>query len=163
MSDHLYVECGCCGSYHKPGFTGDCRDDANRFTPEQMEAEHGPDVWDRVLDLETQMSKDEEEGFMEWTVTFRVHKSWVADGFILTSDRAKRVLASDLSGAYDWEIDATVTAKPDDDAVAKLQGYMDAAQAKARGEWPDDYDLPGQDRESYSDTQDRESYSVGED
>jgi hypothetical protein len=24
-------ECGCCGCYHRPGFTGDCREDANRF------------------------------------------------------------------------------------------------------------------------------------
>lgn len=32
-------ECGCCGSYHRPQFHGDCRDDAERYgswmTPEQ--------------------------------------------------------------------------------------------------------------------------------
>ncbi len=38
---YLFVECGCCGGYHAPDYTGDCRDDAHRYTPEQMEAWHG--------------------------------------------------------------------------------------------------------------------------
>lgn len=33
-----FIECGCCGHYHKPDFWGDCRDDANRFSMTQIEA-----------------------------------------------------------------------------------------------------------------------------
>lgn len=57
---YLFVECGCCGGYHTPDFTGDCRDDAHRYTPEQMEAWHGPEVWNAVLDLDEQMRMEEE-------------------------------------------------------------------------------------------------------
>ena len=28
------VECGCCGSYHKTDYSGDCRNDAERFASE---------------------------------------------------------------------------------------------------------------------------------
>lgn len=32
---HIIFECGICGCYHPWDFTGDCRDDGNRFaTPE---------------------------------------------------------------------------------------------------------------------------------
>ena len=27
----MYVECGCCGPFHRPEFAGDCRDDSNRY------------------------------------------------------------------------------------------------------------------------------------
>lgn len=31
--DRFYLEeCGCCGCYHKPGYTKDCRNDAERFS-----------------------------------------------------------------------------------------------------------------------------------
>jgi len=33
------VECGCCGSFHPATFTGDCRDDGNRFAGEEDVAE----------------------------------------------------------------------------------------------------------------------------
>lgn len=26
-----FVECGCCGSYHRVDFFGDCREDSERF------------------------------------------------------------------------------------------------------------------------------------
>lgn len=26
-----YFECGCCGSFHREDFTGDCREDSERF------------------------------------------------------------------------------------------------------------------------------------
>ena len=29
-------ECGCCGGYHRPQFSGDCRDDAERFPTWQV-------------------------------------------------------------------------------------------------------------------------------
>ena len=27
----VYVECGCCGEYHRADFGGDCREDSERF------------------------------------------------------------------------------------------------------------------------------------
>jgi hypothetical protein len=29
-------ECGCCGQYHRPEFSGDCRDDGERFPTWQV-------------------------------------------------------------------------------------------------------------------------------
>lgn len=33
-----YYECGICDQIHPWGWNGDCRDDANRFNPEDLEA-----------------------------------------------------------------------------------------------------------------------------
>lgn len=43
-----YEECGCCGHLHRPGYTGDCRNDEARFTFDQLDAVHGPDGWTEV-------------------------------------------------------------------------------------------------------------------
>jgi hypothetical protein len=32
-------ECGCCGGYHRKGYTGDCRNNAERFTLDDVERE----------------------------------------------------------------------------------------------------------------------------
>lgn len=37
---NTFVECGCCGAYHRTDFTGDCREDAERYAeipPEGVE------------------------------------------------------------------------------------------------------------------------------
>jgi len=57
----LYVECGCCGHYHAPNFIGDCRDDANRFSADLIEALHGPTVWESVWTLDDQEEADRQE------------------------------------------------------------------------------------------------------
>jgi hypothetical protein len=43
-----YYECGICNHYHPANWDGDCRDDENRLTFDQIEAKHGPDGWDEV-------------------------------------------------------------------------------------------------------------------
>jgi hypothetical protein len=68
----------------------------------------------------------------EWTVRFRVHKSWVADGFNLDDERAKEMLAHDLQFAYGHELDAKVMAAPDPERIAKEQGYKSAAEMPTR-------------------------------
>jgi len=40
-----YYECGICGQYHSVLWDGDCREDAARFTPEDLDAKHGADGW----------------------------------------------------------------------------------------------------------------------
>ena len=37
--------CGICGEWHRTGFYGDCRDDASRFTYDQLDAEYGAGGW----------------------------------------------------------------------------------------------------------------------
>lgn len=39
----VFYECGCCGCYHPAAFIGDCRDDANRYLPEDL-----PEGWEEV-------------------------------------------------------------------------------------------------------------------
>lgn len=60
---------------------------------------------------------------LTWTVKLSVDSSWVADGFDLTDERAKSMLARDLGYAYGHELKAKVTAYPPAERVARLQGY----------------------------------------
>lgn len=41
----LYVECGSCGHFHRAEFGGDCRNDAERFTADELDAKHGENGW----------------------------------------------------------------------------------------------------------------------
>ena len=43
-----YYECGCCGCFHAVDWDGDCRDDHNRFNPEDLNAMFGPRGWEDV-------------------------------------------------------------------------------------------------------------------
>ena len=44
-----YTECGCCGEWHPTHFAGDCRDDGNRYTTDELEDHYGQDrFWDRL-------------------------------------------------------------------------------------------------------------------
>lgn len=67
-----------------------------------------------------------------WIASFSVHKTWVEDGFDLTSERALDMLAHGLTYAYDHELKATAIAAPNADRVAKTQGYTNAADRAAR-------------------------------
>jgi hypothetical protein len=65
--------------------------------------------------------------FFKWTVEFEVHADWVADGFVMTDDRALEMLASDLGWAnMSTELRARVIKHPNLDSVAREQGYKDA-------------------------------------
>jgi len=37
--ENEYEECGCCGYFHRIGYTGDCRDDEQRFMLDEFEDE----------------------------------------------------------------------------------------------------------------------------
>lgn len=43
MSPKTFYQCGCCDQFHPWNFTGDCRDDANRFSAEDL-----PEGWQEV-------------------------------------------------------------------------------------------------------------------
>lgn len=43
MSRYKWVECGSCGHFHRIDFFGDCRQDDERFTTDQLEAMPGFD------------------------------------------------------------------------------------------------------------------------
>ena len=61
---------------------------------------------------------------LKWTVEFSVDKSWVADGFDLTDDRALDMLSGDLRYAnIGTELGAKVIKAPDKKLIKKLQGY----------------------------------------
>lgn len=44
----LFYECGGCGMYHPVLFEGDCRDDSNRFTGGELDAQLGTVGWNEV-------------------------------------------------------------------------------------------------------------------
>ena len=41
----VFYECGGCGHFHPAAFSGDCRDDANRYSTEDL-----PEGWEEVAD-----------------------------------------------------------------------------------------------------------------
>jgi hypothetical protein len=46
----VYLLCPCCGYYHFLNFSGDCGDDASKFTAEMLDRKHGVDGWEEVSD-----------------------------------------------------------------------------------------------------------------
>lgn len=38
----VFYRCGCCECYHPAGFDGDCRDDSNRFAPDELDESYKP-------------------------------------------------------------------------------------------------------------------------
>jgi ribosomal protein L37AE/L43A len=41
----MFFLCDQCEHYHPEGFDGDCRDDDNRFTAEELDDTYGEDGW----------------------------------------------------------------------------------------------------------------------
>lgn len=39
------VECGSCSHLHLAAFSGDCRDNTSRLTPEQLDSHYGGTGW----------------------------------------------------------------------------------------------------------------------
>lgn len=46
-----YLECGCCGHYHRENYYGDCRNDDERFTLDDLEDMGVAE--DDIIDLES--------------------------------------------------------------------------------------------------------------
>jgi len=44
-----FLECGCCGCYHKEGYEGDCRNDNERYSLEDLEFFAATDTFEIVL------------------------------------------------------------------------------------------------------------------
>ncbi len=61
----------------------------------------------------------------KWVVEFTVAKVWVEDGFNLTKDRAKEMLANDLQYANGSELSAKIIKAPSKKEIRKVQGYND--------------------------------------
>jgi hypothetical protein len=36
MKNIKYIECGCCGCFHREDFGGDCQDDSERWTYQEL-------------------------------------------------------------------------------------------------------------------------------
>lgn len=45
-----FVRCGTCDHIHLVSFEGDCRDNSNRFTDDELETVYGSSYHDRVTD-----------------------------------------------------------------------------------------------------------------
>jgi len=67
---------------------------------------------------------------LKWTVEFEVDKSWVEDGFDLTNEFAQNMIESALPFAYSDELSAKVISSPNEEEIAKIQGYENAAEMK---------------------------------
>ncbi len=46
MNQPVYYECGICDHFHPWHWDGDCRDDANRLTYDQLDERHGQDGYE---------------------------------------------------------------------------------------------------------------------
>jgi hypothetical protein len=66
-----------------------------------------------------------------FVVAFTVDPTWIADGFSISDDRAKHMLALTLRSAHGSEIGARVIGRPDPLRVATVQGYNPGHPARA--------------------------------
>jgi hypothetical protein len=55
MNKPKFFHCGGCEMLHPLGFTGDCRDDSNRFAADQLDSMYGPEGegWEEVSERQT--------------------------------------------------------------------------------------------------------------
>lgn len=53
-----YYECGICGHNHPWDWDGDCRDDVNRFTDQDLDDKHGPEGYE-LLGMEDRVAADQ--------------------------------------------------------------------------------------------------------
>jgi hypothetical protein len=60
-----------------------------------------------------------------WVVEFEVTENWVEDGFNLTRERAKDMIANALPFAHGSELNAKVIKAPNPKLIRKTQGYTD--------------------------------------
>ncbi len=44
-----FLECGCCGFYHKEGYSGDCQNDNERYNSEELEFFSATDDFEIML------------------------------------------------------------------------------------------------------------------
>lgn len=44
----VFIECGCCGGHHPENFHGECRDNDNRFAPDQLDEKYGSMGWEEI-------------------------------------------------------------------------------------------------------------------
>lgn len=60
----VLVECGCCGSWHRQDCHGDCRNDSERFHPDDFADQHGyseaqrAEMWRKAVDLDDQAEEE---------------------------------------------------------------------------------------------------------
>jgi hypothetical protein len=59
---------------------------------------------------------------LEWTVRFSVDPKWIEDGFNLTDEVAKELLANHLPFAYGHELSAKVIDRPSAKIIQQLRG-----------------------------------------
>jgi hypothetical protein len=61
---------------------------------------------------------------LEWVIRISVAEKWIEDGFNLTDEKAKDMLASYLPYAYSSELGAKVLEKPHADLIRNLRGEV---------------------------------------
>ena len=47
-----FYECGCCGQYHKQGYEGDCRNDSERYSTEEVVDMIAQEEWLNYVEAE---------------------------------------------------------------------------------------------------------------
>lgn len=80
MKPH-YTECGCCGYWHLATYFGDCRNDAERFTLDQLDAIHKPGGY-----------TIEGEDDMGYTHYWTQPRNFTPEEFLQISDAARTII-----------------------------------------------------------------------
>ena len=74
--------------------------------------------------MATRVTKDKNgEKWYKWVVEFEVNSGWVADGFVLTDEKARNMIQEHLPYAFSEETKAKVLRSPSKEAILKEQGY----------------------------------------
>lgn len=52
-----YLECSCCGQYHREGFGGDCQDDSQRYSFDEIIEDYNGGTPTEIINIEAQIVK----------------------------------------------------------------------------------------------------------
>ena len=58
---------------------------------------------------------------LKWVVEFSIDESWIADGFDLTEERAKEMIANEIGWSYSFETSARIVKRPDVAILKRIQ------------------------------------------
>jgi len=62
--------------------------------------------------------------FQRWAVEIEMDELWVQDGFDLTDEKMHHIMTHHFGHVYGHEVRCKVIARPPDEKIAELQGYV---------------------------------------
>lgn len=125
MTTEAYVECGCCGQFHREAYWGDCRNDKERFFEDQLPKDS------TITYLPEEENKTVNVNAIQAIMPYRQFGTWVFDDpnaglvrepFVLGIPEMIDVMVADISNAKDgFRLNFSITKPAKTDGVHHIK------------------------------------------